>query len=128
MFRDYWRGRDRSVDPFRRADRDPNRADASGLDEPDETHHGIPRALTTSEIRMLVDGFALAGRHVKAGGYDGVDFSCWGGHLAEQFLSPLSNRRTDEYGGSLDNRLRFCLETLEEKIRIAARKTATAIE
>ena len=82
-------------------------------DEPDETHHGIPRALTKAEIHVLVDAFAQAARHVKAGGYDGVDLSCWGGHLTEQFLSPVSNRRTDEYGGSLDNRLRFCLETLE---------------
>ena len=82
-------------------------------DEPDETHHGIPRALTKAEIHTLVDAFGQAARHVKAGGYDGVDLSCWGGHLTEQFLSPVSNRRTDEYGGSLDNRLRFCLETLE---------------
>jgi 2,4-dienoyl-CoA reductase-like NADH-dependent reductase (Old Yellow Enzyme family)/thioredoxin reductase len=82
-------------------------------DEPDETHHGIPRALTKAEIHRLVEAFGQAARHVKAGGYDGVDLSCWGGHLTEQFLSPVSNRRTDEYGGALDNRLRFCLETLE---------------
>jgi len=82
-------------------------------DEPDETHHGIPRALTKAEIHVLIDAFGQAARHVKAGGYDGVDLSCWGGHLTEQFLSPVSNRRTDEYGGSLENRLRFCLETLE---------------
>ena len=82
-------------------------------DEPDETHHGIPRALTKAEIHVLVDAFGQAARHVKAGGYDGVDLSCWGGHLTEQFLSRASNRRTDEYGGSLENRLRFCLETLE---------------
>jgi 2,4-dienoyl-CoA reductase (NADPH2) len=75
--------------------------------------HGIPRALTKAEIHVLIDAFGQAARHVKAGGYDGVDLSCWGGHLTEQFLSPVSNRRTDEYGGSLENRLRFCLETLE---------------
>jgi mycofactocin system FadH/OYE family oxidoreductase 2 len=88
-------------------------------DEPDETHHGIPRALTKAEIHVLIDAFGQAARHVKAGGYDGVDLSCWGGHLTEQFLSPVSNRRTDEYGGSLENRLRFCLETLEA-VRAAA--------
>ena len=82
-------------------------------DEPDETHHGIPRTLTRAEIHTLVDAFGQAARHVKAGGYDGIDLSCWGGHLTEQFLSTVSNRRTDEYGGSLENRLRFCLETLE---------------
>jgi 2,4-dienoyl-CoA reductase-like NADH-dependent reductase (Old Yellow Enzyme family)/thioredoxin reductase len=82
-------------------------------DEPDETHHGIPRALTRAEIHILVEAFGQAARHLKAGDYDGIDLSCWGGHLTEQFLSPASNHRTDEYGGSLDNRLRFCLETLE---------------
>ena len=55
-------------------------------DEPDETHHGIPRGLTKAEIHALVDAFGQAARHVKAGGYDGVDLSCWGGHLTEQFL------------------------------------------
>jgi N,N-dimethylglycine/sarcosine dehydrogenase len=82
-------------------------------DEPDETHHGIPRALSKAEIHELVDAFGCAAAHVKLGDYDGVDLSCWGGHLTEQFLSPVSNRRMDEYGGSLDNRIRFCLETLE---------------
>jgi 2,4-dienoyl-CoA reductase (NADPH2) len=82
-------------------------------DEPDETHHGVPHALTRSEIRELVDAFALAAVHVQRGGYDGVDLSCWGGHLIEQFLSPLANRRTDEYGGSLEKRMRFCLEVLD---------------
>ena len=81
--------------------------------EPDETHHGIPRALSRSQIRELVDAFARAAVHVKLGGYDGVDLSLWGGHLTEQFLSPVSNRRSDEYGGSLENRLRFCLEILD---------------
>jgi mycofactocin system FadH/OYE family oxidoreductase 2 len=87
--------------------------------EPDETHHGIPRALSKAEIRVLVEAFGRAAAHVRAGGYDGVDLSCWGGHLTEQFLSPLANRRTDEYGGSLDNRLRFVQEVLEA-VRAAA--------
>jgi 2,4-dienoyl-CoA reductase-like NADH-dependent reductase (Old Yellow Enzyme family)/thioredoxin reductase len=82
-------------------------------DEPDETHHGIPHALTRAEIHELVEAFGRAAAHVRLGGYDGVDLSLWGGHLTEQFLSPLANRRTDEYGGSLENRLRFALETLE---------------
>jgi 2,4-dienoyl-CoA reductase (NADPH2) len=88
-------------------------------DEPDETHHGIPRALSTAQIRELVEAFGRAAAHVRAGGYDGVDLSCWGGHLPEQFLSPLANRRTDAYGGSLENRLRFVQETLEA-VRAAA--------
>lgn len=90
-------------------------------DEPDETHHGTPRALTGPQIRELVDAFALAAVHVQRGGYDGVDISCWGGHLIEQFLSPLSNRRTDEYGGALENRMRFCLEVLDAVRRATGR-------
>jgi 2,4-dienoyl-CoA reductase-like NADH-dependent reductase (Old Yellow Enzyme family) len=82
-------------------------------DEPDETHHGIPHTLSRAEIHELVEAFGRAARHVRQGGYDGVDLSFWGGHLPEQFLSPVANRRTDEYGGSLDNRMRFCLEVLE---------------
>ncbi|MBI3977545.1 MAG: FAD-dependent oxidoreductase [Chloroflexi bacterium] len=81
-------------------------------DEPDESHHGMPRTLTRRQIRELVDAYARAAVHVQRGGYDGVDISYWGGHLIEQFLSPGSNHRTDEYGGSLENRMRFGLEVL----------------
>jgi thioredoxin reductase len=50
---------------------------------------------------------------VKRSGYDGVEITSYGGHLIEQFWSPHVNRRTDEYGGSLENRLRFAREVIE---------------
>ena len=71
-----------------------------------------PRALDAGEIREIEAQFADAAlRSVKAG-YDGVEIHCAHGYLLNQFYSPLTNRRTDEYGGTLENRLRFTLETV----------------
>ena len=71
-----------------------------------------PRALDAGEIREIEAQFADAAlRSVKAG-YDGLEIHCAHGYLLNQFYSPLTNRRTDEYGGTLENRLRFTLETV----------------
>jgi 2,4-dienoyl-CoA reductase-like NADH-dependent reductase (Old Yellow Enzyme family) len=70
----------------------------------------VPRALTPSEIRALVAKFADATRRVKRLGFDAIELHGAHGYLLHQFLSPLSNRREDEYGGSLANRMRFPLE------------------
>ena len=71
-----------------------------------------PRALTITEIRELVGGFARAARYAADGGLDGVEVSMSHGYLAAQFFSPLSNRRADGYGGALEGRLRFAREVL----------------
>jgi len=69
-----------------------------------------PRALSTAEVRQMVDTFArAAGRCVEAG-CDGVEIHLGHGFLVSQFLTPHTNRRTDEYGGSLRGRARFALE------------------
>jgi NADPH-dependent 2,4-dienoyl-CoA reductase/sulfur reductase-like enzyme len=68
--------------------------------------------MTKHEIREVVDAWAAAAVRLKKGGYDGCDIPLYGGHLLENFLSPLVNKRTDEYGGSLDNRLRLAREVL----------------
>ena len=60
----------------------------------------------------MIDAWAAAAVRLKKGGYDGCDIPFYGGHLLENFLSPLANRRTDEYGGSLENRLRLAREVL----------------
>lgn len=70
------------------------------------------RALMRFEIRRLVDDFIRAARRVQLSGADGVELHAAHGYLIQQFLSPHTNRRTDEYGGSLDNRLRFLLEII----------------
>jgi 2,4-dienoyl-CoA reductase-like NADH-dependent reductase (Old Yellow Enzyme family) len=70
----------------------------------------VPRALTLAEIRALVARFADAARRVRRLGFDAIELHGAHGYLIHEFLSPLSNRREDEYGGSLANRMRFPLE------------------
>jgi 2,4-dienoyl-CoA reductase-like NADH-dependent reductase (Old Yellow Enzyme family) len=71
--------------------------------------HGIPHALTRAEIDDVVDLFADAARRALAAGFEVVEVHCAHGYLLNEFLSPLSNRREDEYGGSLENRCRLPL-------------------
>jgi 2,4-dienoyl-CoA reductase-like NADH-dependent reductase (Old Yellow Enzyme family) len=69
-----------------------------------------PRAMTTEEITTLIDAYAQAARRVKKAGFDGVQIHAAHGFLISQFLSPYTNRRSDSYGGSLENRTRFLRE------------------
>ncbi|MEM2205425.1 MAG: FAD-dependent oxidoreductase [Candidatus Hadarchaeales archaeon] len=72
-----------------------------------------PRALTVPEIKRIEEEFAQAAGRAKEAGFDAVEFIGSAGYLISQFLSPVTNRRTDEYGGSLENRMRFLLEIVE---------------
>ena len=72
-----------------------------------------PKSMTTEEIKETVKAFASAAKRAKSAGFDGVELHGGTGYLIDQFLSPFSNRRTDEYGGSLKNRLRFALEVFD---------------
>jgi 2,4-dienoyl-CoA reductase-like NADH-dependent reductase (Old Yellow Enzyme family)/thioredoxin reductase len=71
-----------------------------------------PRALDDEEVDALADDFAAAAARVQASGADGVEFHMAHGYLVCQFLSPYSNRRTDRWGGSPENRARLALEIL----------------
>ncbi len=73
----------------------------------------VPHALNKDEIGQIVDSFAQASTRAVDAGVDGIMLHGAHGFLIHQFLSPLSNTRTDEYGGSLENRLRFLKEILE---------------
>ena len=72
-----------------------------------------PRALDTDEIPGVVDQFRRAATFARQAGFDGVEIHAANGYLIDQFLRDGTNRRTDRYGGSLENRTRFLLEVVE---------------
>jgi 2,4-dienoyl-CoA reductase-like NADH-dependent reductase (Old Yellow Enzyme family) len=78
-------------------------------------YHGMlePHELTVAEIAELVKAFASAAKRSVAAGFDLVEIHAAHGYLFHQFYSPLSNQRSDNYGGSFDNRIRFLLETIK---------------
>jgi 2,4-dienoyl-CoA reductase-like NADH-dependent reductase (Old Yellow Enzyme family) len=73
---------------------------------------GVPREITEGEIQTLIARFAMAARAAREAGFSGVQIHAAHGYLLSQFLSPLSNRRTDAWGGSLENRARFLREVV----------------
>ena len=73
----------------------------------------IPQALSPGEIEELIRTYAEAAKRVREAGADGVEIHMAHGYLLNQFLSPFSNRRDDEYGGSLERRLKMPLEVLQ---------------
>lgn len=73
----------------------------------------VPRALTTAEVKQTVKDFAYAARRAIEAGADGVEIHGANGYLIEQFIAPNANTRTDEYGGSLENRARFAIEVVQ---------------
>lgn len=70
----------------------------------------VPRELSTVEIQGVIDEFRHAATSAIAAGADGVEIHAANGYLLHQFLAPNANRRTDEYGGSIENRARFVIE------------------
>ena len=72
-----------------------------------------PRALETAEIPRVVADFAKAAENAKAAGFDGVEIHGANGYLIDQFLKDGANKRTDRYGGSIENRTRFALEVVD---------------
>ena len=77
---------------------------------PNERFHVMPRPFSTTQIKMLVDAYGDAALRMKKAGLDGVEIVASHGYLPAQFLNPRVNRRTDEYGGNFDNRIRFLRE------------------
>ncbi|MFO1172000.1 MAG: FAD-dependent oxidoreductase [Hyphomicrobiaceae bacterium] len=73
----------------------------------------VPHEMTIAEIKEIVDAFGAAAVRVKKGGMDGVEILAAFGLLIASFLSPYSNKRNDQYGGSVENRMRFAIEVAE---------------
>ena len=80
--------------------------------------HVTPRALETSEIPAIVEDYRRAAERAKEAGFDGVEIHSANNYLLEQFIRDSTNRRTDRYGGSVENRLRFPLEVVEAVVGV----------
>jgi dimethylglycine catabolism A len=89
----------------------PHLVSPSGIREP--VHRGNAKAIEIEDIRRIVCDFGVAAARVKASGFDGIEISAAHQQLIDQFWSPRSNQRTDEWGGSLENRMRFGFEVLK---------------
>jgi len=92
----------------------------------------VPRAMTTADIVRVQGDFVSAAKRALAAGCEWLELHSAHGYLSHEFLSPLTNRRTDNYGGSFENRIRFLLETTRavravwpERLPLAARLTCT---
>ena len=80
---------------------------------PHKPEEMAPLSLSTERIKALVTAFAEGARHARELGFDAIEVHGAHGYLVHQFLSPLANHRTDAYGGSLENRMRFGLEVFQ---------------
>jgi N-ethylmaleimide reductase len=77
-----------------------------------------PRALETAEIPGIVADYAHAARRAKEAGFDGVEIHAANGYLLQQFLSDKTNKRTDQYGGSIENRTRIVVEVVDAVVKV----------
>jgi 2,4-dienoyl-CoA reductase (NADPH2) len=84
-------------------------------------HFRPPREVTKDEIRTIIQQHADAARRVMEAGFDGIEHTAFMGYLLASFLSPFTNKRTDEYGGSIENRARFMLELLDATRKVIGR-------
>lgn len=91
--------------------------DAEGM-KPNAT----PAAMSESDIATTIGEFAQGATNAVAAGFDGVELHAANGYLLEQFIRPTSNRRTDRYGGAIENRARFVLEVADAAIRAIGRE------
>jgi thioredoxin reductase len=87
----------------------------------------MPREMPVALIREIVEAYGHAARRLAAAGYDGIEVIASLGLLVAQFLNPVSNRRTDAYGGSRENRMRFLVEALEQVRRAIGEGRALGI-
>ena len=83
-----------------------------------ETPYVTPRALERTEIPQVVEAFRRGAQNAQEAGFDGVELHAANGYLIDQFLQDSTNRRTDDYGGTIDNRARLLLETVDALISV----------
>ena len=81
--------------------------------EPFSSAYAVPRALETDEIAGIVDAFREAAVRARDAGFDMLELHAAHGYLMHEFLSPITNKRTDRYGGSFENRIRLCVQVID---------------
>ena len=86
---------------------------------PEVSSREMPQEMEPSDIAAVIEGFAQSARYAAQGGLDGVEINAGQSSLIRQFLSPLTNMRSDDYGGELDNRLRFARDVIKAVRRVA---------
>ncbi|CAD8069555.1 unnamed protein product [Paramecium sonneborni] len=82
------------------------------------TEHEIPHEMTIEEIQEVIQQFRQTAENCKEAGFDGVELHGAHGYIIDQFLRDSSNQRTDEYGGSVENRSKLCLQVIDEFINV----------
>ena len=87
----------------------------------------VPKEIDEAEIAEVVAGYARVAEHCVAGGFDGIELQCSHSSIVRCFLSPLTNRRTDAYGGTLANRSRLLLQVVAAVRRVIGRDLALGV-
>jgi N-ethylmaleimide reductase len=96
----------------------PIRADGHAYSENGEVEFTMPRPLKLAEIPGIIEDFRRGSERALKGGFDGVEIHGANGYLPDQFLQDGSNKRTDEYGGSIENRARFMMEVTQAAVSV----------
>ncbi len=87
----------------------------------------VPKAVSHAEIADIVAGYALVAEHCAEGGFDGIELQCSHSSIVRGFLSPATNKRTDEYGGSLVNRVRILAEIVAAVRKVVGNRLALGV-
>ena len=87
----------------------------------------VPKAVTHAEIAEIIAGYALVAEHCAEGGFDGIELQCSHSSIVRGFLSPATNRRTDEYGGSIENRARLLVEIVAAVRAVVGNRLALGV-
>jgi mycofactocin system FadH/OYE family oxidoreductase 2 len=87
----------------------------------------VPKAVDRAEIEEIVAGYALVAEHCAEGGFDGIELQCSHSSIVRGFLSPATNRRTDEYGGSMENRTRLLTQIVAAVRHVIGNRLALGV-